>query len=505
MKLAILFLFGAVLSAANGSIRSGSGRPYAHLFNGSKALKTLAVAGDPAFSVTFQDIAASNYFRFDKDHGGSVNPAFFRSYIESVFFYKPTFNQASARNTYQVDFPSSSTLTPTSLEINGRDYPLSRLSGITITRAFGTAAITETADRPAAGSLTRSFKLKFSNNSFLAPWKALYENEDPPQILTFTAFPSAIDLDPADNARTASVTFGRRATGDYRFIRAINYGSSTGWADLAEMQHCYINAVTCRISTLPPTSVPSNVHFFLFYVARSDPNQLKYSSITLNGRTYPVFRGTSAERDGSRAYWTRAAINSADYVTDGRLTLSIRFNVSGPADRVRLAYTTNATRGQVTTGHIVKEPGGTPVGSASSSAVSGDLRLTLSVARPDSPTTYRVIASNAGGSAHRDAIVSVTKNPTLASCRRVGFNQVGRLYTFGLTMTGLPRPTLTYSFSRGPSGTIVHNLILPGSNDYTYIVNNFRETLADTRPQSLTFTATNASGSATCRIDDITN
>ena len=332
----------------------------------------------------------------------------------------------------------------------------------------------------------------------------IYQSTAPPRI-NFAISPNTIDLDAADNTRTSNLTFRRRSAGYYEFIRSVNFGSESGFLYLNSVIHCYINARACRISTAPPTSVPASVHFYLFYVSQDDPNQLKYTSILINGRSYPVYRGTSAERDGSRAYWTRAPINSADTIADGRLSISIQFLVSGPGDTLKMGITIPATAGQVTRGHVVELPSGAAIGAPFASSSGGAINQSLTTPRPDKSTSYRAVASNNGGSAHADASVSVTKNPTLANCRRVGFVGITTTFFFGLTMTGLPRPTLTYSFGGGgPIGGISHNIMVQGANAYTWIVNNFAQTLQNNNARSLTFTATNSSGTATCRIANIT-
>ena len=139
------------------------------------------------------------------------------------------------------------------------------------------------------------------------------------------------------------------------------------------------------------------------------------------------------------------------------------------------------------------------------------LQQLQNIPQPDKTTVYRLVAHNSGGSSHQDATVTVTKNPTLANCRRVGFIDATTTYFFGWTLTGLPQPTVTYSFSGGQSGTTNPDHLSQGSNNYTWTTsgqpNNYglRITFANPNAQSLVLTATNASGTATCTISNINN
>ena len=125
------------------------------------------------------------------------------------------------------------------------------------------------------------------------------------------------------------------------------------------------------------------------------------------------------------------------------------------------------------------------------------------IPQPNQTTLYRLIASNGNGLSHKEATVTVTKNPTLTNCRRTGFNNLGFLYQFGFTLTGLPRPTVTYAFSGGKTGTVSNSHYTQGSNPYTWTIDGWRVNFANDNNQSLTLTATNNSGSVTCRINNI--
>ena len=162
--------------------------------------------------------------------------------------------------------------------------------------------------------------------------------------------------------------------------------------------------------------------------------------------------------------------------------------------------------GSVTNAQIVRLPGGSNVGTTFTSTAGNNISTTLpNITQPQQTTSYRLLATNAGGSSHKDATVTVTKNPTLANCRRTGFNNQGFLYQFGFTLTGLPQPVVTYAFSGGQTGTVPTSHFTQGSNPYTWNIDGWRVTMPNANAQSLTLTATNSSGNTTCRIANISN
>ena len=153
---------------------------------------------------------------------------------------------------------------------------------------------------------------------------------------------------------------------------------------------------------------------------------------------------------------------------------------------------------------IVRLPGGTNIGTTFTAGAGADINTTLpNITQPQQTTTYRLFAHNSAGAAHKDASVVVTKNPTLTNCRRTGYVDATTLYQFGFTLTGLPRPSVTYRFSRGQQGTVALSHYTQGSNPYTWTIDGWRINFASSTAQSLTLTATNASGSATCTISNI--
>ena len=326
---------------------------YAHLFSGTKPLAKLYLGkiGLPDFSVTFANLTANRYFRYSPaNNNGSITPAYFGTQLDAVWYYYSNYDQASAQSTYQVDFKSTVTKTPSALEINGRSYPITPLTGITETQAYGTAAITRTEDIPSASSLTLSYKIRFSDGTYLAVDNSeiIWENTSAPSITAFSVFPDTVDLDIADNHKTASVTFEKRSTGIYWFIsrqyenRPTDTGSSSGFPALVSVGHYYIGT-TGRLS-----GPPSDSHYYQFAVRNTDSNYRDYNAIVINGRSYSVASSSSDFTEHGitgREYWTTDRIpNSADWVTDGRLTLSIQFRVSKVPDRLTFSYNVAGTQ-----------------------------------------------------------------------------------------------------------------------------------------------------------------
>ena len=334
----------------------------------------------------------------------------------------------------------------------------------------------------------------------------IYQNESPPNITSFSVFPNNVDLDLADNEKTSSITFNRRNTGNFWSIPSRSEGSVSGFAGLVTANHCYIGQTICRVG-----GIPNNVHFYIFSIQNTDPNYLNYSSVTINGRTYNLIRATSDFTSPSlgvttRSYWTTSAINSADTITDSRLTMSIKFNLSSIFNKLRFNFAIGPTVAEVTKAQIYQVRGNIKVGPEHDSTLGGGLIQTIrNIDRPNQTTDYRLLATNGGGASHRDIQFVVTKDATISGCRRTGFNNQTFLYQFTATVTGLPRPVVTYSFSGGRTGTIDARHFQQGSNPYTWTITNWRVNFANANPQSLTLTATNSSSTNTCRLANINN
>ena len=181
-----------------------------------------------------------------------------------------------------------------------------------------------------------------------------------------------------------------------------------------------------------------------------------------------------------------------------------------PTGTITFTLAVTGTAGQNTNAQIVQLPHGQNLGATFTAGPGLNISNTLpNVQQPLQTTSYRLFAQNLEGASHRDTTVTVTKNPTLTNCRRVGFIDSTTTYFFGWTLTGLPRPTVTYSFSGGQSGTTNPDHLSQGSNPYTWTTSGqpgnygLRIQFANPNAQSLVLTATNASGTATCTISNI--
>ena len=367
---------------------------------------------------------------------------------------------------------------------------------------------------PVSAGIRKGSNLKYSHIfSGTKPIKRIYkgnnlvyQNESPPNITSFSVFPNSVDLDLSDNEKTSSITFSRRNIGNFWSIPSRSEGSVSGFTGLVTANHCYIGQTICRIG-----GIPNNVHFYIFSIQNTDPNYLNYNSITINGRTYNLTRATSDFTSPSlgvttRSYWTRDAINSADTITDSRLTMSIKFNLSKVVDKLRFNFAIGPTVAEVTKAQIYQVRGNVKIGPEHDSTLGGGLIQTIrNIDRPNQTTDYRLLAMNGGGASHRDIQFVVTKDATISGCRRTGFNNQTFLYQFTATVTGLPRPVVTYSFSGGRTGTIDARHFQQGSNPYTWTINNWRVNFANANIQSLVLTSRNSSATNTCRIANINN
>ena len=164
------------------------------------------------------------------------------------------------------------------------------------------------------------------------------------------------------------------------------------------------------------------------------------------------------------------------------------------------------TAGSSTYAQVVQLPNGTNIGPTQVATGGANISTTIpNIVQPQQTTSYRLFVHNTAGTAHKDATVTVTKNPTLANCRRTNvINRTGfSTYTFGFTLTGLPRPVVTYSFSGGQTGNVNTSHYNQSGNPYTWDIRGWNITFSGPNAQSLTLTATNASGTATCTISNI--
>ena len=177
-----------------------------------------------------------------------------------------------------------------------------------------------------------------------------------------------------------------------------------------------------------------------------------------------------------------------------------------PTGTIVFTIGVTGTAGSDTYAQVVRLPDGTNIGPTHVARAGANLNTTLSnIPQPFQTTSYRLFVHNGAGASHKDTTITVTKNPTLANCRRTGYIDSTTTYYFAFTTTGLPQPTITYRFSGGQQGTVSARHLVQGSNPYTWNVPDraWRITFANANAQSLTLTATNSSGSTTCTISNI--
>ena len=177
-----------------------------------------------------------------------------------------------------------------------------------------------------------------------------------------------------------------------------------------------------------------------------------------------------------------------------------------PSGTIVFTIGVTGTAGSDTFAQIVRLPDGTNIGPTHVARSGANINTTLSnILQPNQTTTYRLFVHNEAGASHKDTTITVTKNPGLANCRRTGVINRTHTYFFGFTLTGLPRPTVTYAFSGGQTGTVSPTHLTQGANPYTWTSTGWQIVFANSNAQSLTLTATNSSGSTTCTIANINN
>ena len=175
-----------------------------------------------------------------------------------------------------------------------------------------------------------------------------------------------------------------------------------------------------------------------------------------------------------------------------------------PTGTIVFTIGVTGTAGSDTYAQVVRLPDGTNIGPTHVGRSGANINTTLSnILQPNQTTTYRLFVHNEAGASHKDTTITVTKNPTLANCRRTGVINSTHTYFFGFTLTGLPRPVVTYRFSGGQTGTVSATHLTQGANPYTWTSSGWQVIFPNSNAQSLILTATNASGSVTCRIANI--
>ena len=345
----------------------------------------------------------------------------------------------------------------------------------------------------------------------------VFENTNPPTITSFSVSPSLVDLDIPDNYKEPSITFVKRSTGIYHFLSSqldnvqSDVGSVTGFDALADIIHYYIGTAG-RLS-----GPPSDSHYYQFAVRNTDPNYQNYSAIEINGRDFALANsGADFNEHGitGREYWTTDRIpNSADWVTDSRLTLTIKFKVSKVPDRLSFSAAVTGFVGQATTAQIYTVPQGTKVGPAHVAGAGANISETVSnIERPSQSQTYRLLATNAGGAAHSDTVLTITQDATISNFRRSGFAQTpgtqsGR-FQFSARITGYPRPAIRYRFGNGQQSQrdnqgVAFSPVAGQQNAWDIVIGGGAGITHAVLSDSIVLTATNSSGSATATIANI--
>ena len=152
---------------------------------------------------------------------------------------------------------------------------------------------------------------------------------------------------------------------------------------------------------------------------------------------------------------------------------------------------TAASQSNIQTSRVYLQPQGTRIGQTFVTGSGAGVSESFTNAQPNQTQIYRVVINNSGGASYRDATVTVTQNAGITNFRRTAFQQAPGLqagtFWFKATITGYPRPTLSYRFGNGRQGAISNRHLTPaGSNSWTLDWNIYHTVLAD----SLVLTAT---------------
>ena len=347
-------------------------------------------------------------------------------------------------NTYRAYFPNSflKTKTPIAIEIDNSSYLLTYLSRIDNNVSNYQTGTISSSDRVSATDLTKAVNIE------------LVDNEQ-------------VTLE----SRSSNRIFRKDYTGGGLWFNTI--GGSNQWV--------------IQGSELVGDKTPTH--------------------IILNGRPFPVSQSQTVS-----GIWFTSAVTDANFQASAtKLSWSINIPYSDGTywNNTRSHLFQSTASGSTLNAQVVRLPEGTNIGPTQVAANGADLDTTIpNIAQPNKPTSYRLIAHNAGGYSHRDTSVNVTKNPTITNLRRT--NVVTRAgfstYTFAFTVTGLPRPAVTFDFSNfaeSSGNRVATTHFIQGSNPYTWNVSGWSVTFPNSDARSLTLTATNGSGSVTASLANI--
>ena len=330
----------------------------------------------------------------------------------------------------------------------------------------------------------------------------IWEDLETPTITAFDVVPKNLDL---DTTPTGTIVFTIGVTG--------TPGTSTPTASnfVFASRDLGVLLIYGNTSTLGTRSISSakiaNVWFYPgTYGTSSSPRNIyevsKPSILTPGTPSVLTIDGTDynlTQHQRTTSYRT-GVIPSGDRVSNSDLTKAIQITF---ADGSKAFNTITPGTGN-TYAQVVRLPDGTNIGPTQTATGGASINTTVSnIPQPNQTTTYRLFVHNTGGGSHKDTTITVTKNPTLANCRRTGVITRTNTYFFGFILTGLPRPTVTYAFSGGQTGTVSDTHLTQGANPYTWTSSGWQIIFPNSNAQSLTLTATNSSGSVTCRIANI--
>ena len=347
--------------------------------------------------------------------------------------------------------------------------------------------------------------------------RKVWEDLETPTITTFSVSPNSIDL---DTRLTGTITFTIAVTGTPTttgstpstlvFVAQTTRGgnwfqnsiASSGYSLKGTRTRASSNLLALDFHNSQYTSNTALRNFYTFHWLKSFTDTKTPASVTIEGNSYSLRYVTQFTQSGTTitTYQTTNAVTRAgDQVSSGSgLTKQINFKFSDNS------YLWSGPTGGNTYAQVVQLPGGQNIGPTQSSTGGSNISTTIpNINQPLQTTTYRLFVHNGAGASHKDTTVTVTKNPTISNCRRTGFIDSVTRYTFGFTLTGLPRPTVRYVFSGGQQGDVFLSHYTQGSNPYTWTIDGWNINFANANAQSLTLTATNSQGTATCRIANI--
>ena len=426
------------------------------------------------------------------------------------------------KNRWFVRYRTGSGFTPTSLPdnliVNGKSHSLTRLSS---TNVWYSDIITDVNFQPSSSKLSWGINIRFADGTYYNNTRSnlfadrlvkVWEDLEGPTITAFTVDPSTIDLDddtiPGTSTRTldggSSVRIPPRTGVDYY----ADFREDTGLPGNSAFFYITSDG-TAENWGNPPGGT------WVFYAPQSliqskgTPRQIVVGSQLLplvrHGTTNYYIASPSAPVTVRYRTTTRSLTFKLNVIfRNSRGVETDLFNL--PEVPITLTFTigVTGTAGETTTAQILRLPDNTQIGTNFVASAGSNIATTLpNIAHPQKTTTYRLFATNAGGNAHKDVTVTVTKNPLLTNCRRTGYIDATTTYFFGFTLQGLPRPTVTYRFSGGQQGTVPSSHLTQGANPYTWTSSGWQIAFANSNAQSLTLTATNSSGTTTCSISNI--